>query len=71
MILASPLDIYIAKVFKNEKVSLSKVLEPIERWIYKILKVDEKEEMTGKEYTMSVIVFSILSLIFLLALQML
>ena len=70
LLLAKPLGIYISKVFKNEKVFLSKIIRPVERFIYKVLKVNEKEEMNGKEYTISLISFSILSLIFVLFLQM-
>lgn len=70
LLLAKPLGIYISKVFKNEKVFLSKIIRPVEKFIYKILKVNEKEEMNGKEYTISLISFSILSLLFVLFLQM-
>ncbi|MDU7965808.1 MAG: potassium-transporting ATPase subunit KdpA [Paeniclostridium sordellii] len=70
LLLAKPLGIYISKVFKNEKVFLSKIIRPVERFIYKVLKVNEKEEMNGKEYTISLISFSILSLLFVLFLQM-
>ncbi|CEN88862.1 potassium-transporting ATPase subunit A [[Clostridium] sordellii] len=70
LLLAKPLGIYISKVFKNEKVFLSKIIRPVEKFIYKVLKVNEKEEMNGKEYTISLISFSILSLLFVLFLQM-
>ncbi|WP_270506280.1 potassium-transporting ATPase subunit KdpA [Paraclostridium sordellii] len=70
LLLAKPLGIYISKVFKNEKVFLSKIIRPVEKFIYKVLKVNEKEEMNGREYTISLISFSILSLIFVLFLQM-
>ena len=70
LLLAKPLGIYISKVFKNEKVFLSKIIRPVEKFIYKVLKMNEKEEMNGKEYTISLISFSILSLLFVLFLQM-
>lgn len=70
LLLAKPLGIYISKVFKNEKVFLSKIIRPVEKFIYKVLKVNEKEKMNGKEYTISLISFSILSLLFVLFLQM-
>ena len=70
LLLSKPLGIYISKVFKNEKVFLSKIIRPVEKFIYKVLKVNEKEEMNGKEYTISLISFSILSLLFVLFLQM-
>lgn len=70
LLLAKPLGIYISKVFKNEKVFLSKIIRPVEKFIYKVLRVNEKEEMNGREYTISLISFSILSLLFVLFLQM-
>ncbi|MBW4864005.1 MAG: potassium-transporting ATPase subunit KdpA, partial [Paeniclostridium sp.] len=51
-------------------VFLSKIIRPVEKFIYKVLKVNEKEEMNGKEYTISLISFSTLSLLFVLFLQM-
>lgn len=70
LLLAKPLGIYISKVFKNEKVILSRIIRSVEKFIYRILKVNEKEEMNGKEYTISVMAFSIISLVFVILLQM-
>lgn len=70
ILLAKPVGLYISKVFKNEKVFLSKIIRPIEKFIYKILNVDEREEMNGKDYILSVIAFSFISLIFVIFLQM-
>lgn len=46
--LGIPLGKYIGKVMDGEKVWLSKILLPCERGIYKLLKIDEKEEMHSK-----------------------
>ena len=70
ILLANPLGIYISKVFKNEKVFLSKIIRPLEKFIYKVLKLNEKEEMSGKEYILSIIAFSSISLLFIMFLQM-
>ncbi|WP_284693910.1 potassium-transporting ATPase subunit KdpA [Paraclostridium ghonii] len=70
ILLAKPLGIYISKVFKNERVFLTKILEPIEKFIYKVLRIKKDEEMTGKEYILSIISFSVISLIFVIILQM-
>lgn len=70
ILLSKPLGHYISKVFKNEPVFLSKIISPIEKFIYKILSIDEKKEMNKKEYILSIISFSIISLIFLMVLQM-
>lgn len=69
IILAKPLGHYMAKVFRNEKVFLSKICIPIEKFIYKILKIDLNEEMNWKQYFFSVISFSVVSLIFVIFIQ--
>ena len=48
MVLAIPLGKYISKVMDVEKVFLSKVLVPVENFIYKIMRIDKKEDMTWK-----------------------
>ncbi|MDO4272730.1 MAG: potassium-transporting ATPase subunit KdpA [Eubacteriales bacterium] len=60
--LAVPLGIYIGKVMNGEKVFLSRILVPVENGIYKLLKVDKKEDMHWKKYAACVGVFSVLSL---------
>lgn len=65
VLLAIPLGNYIGKVMNGEKVFLSRLLLPIERLIYGILKVDSNEEMTWKKYAVSIIGVSGVSFIFL------
>lgn len=48
--LAIPLGGYMAKVMKGERVWLSPVLGPCERGIYKLLRIDGKEDMGWKKY---------------------
>lgn len=69
VVLAIPLGSYIGKVMNGEKVFLSKVIKPVEKFIYKILGVNENEEMGWKKYFKSIVFFSLLSFIFLFALQ--
>lgn len=71
IVLAKPLGKYIAKVFNGEKVFFNKVFRPIETFIYKILNVDKEEEMNWKQYSFAVIIFSVISLVFVMLLQML
>ena len=49
MVLAIPLGKYISKVMDGEKAFLSKVLVPVENFIYKIMRIDKKEDMTWKK----------------------
>lgn len=60
---------YMAKVFKGEKTLLSFILKPIEKLLYKLFGVDETTEMDWRDYSFSLIVFSILGIIALFALQ--
>lgn len=60
---------YMAKVFKGEKTLLSFILEPIEKLLYKLFGVDETVEMDWKAYSFSLIIFNVLGIIVLFALQ--
>lgn len=70
IILAIPLGSYIGKVMNGEKVFLSKLLSPCEKFIYKIMKIKDDEEMNWKKYTGCVLVFNGIGLIFLFLLQL-
>lgn len=63
IILAIPLGRYIGKVMNGEKVVLSRIGRPCERLVYRLLHIDENEEMTWKRYALSVILFSSLFLV--------
>lgn len=69
--LAIPLGLYIKKVMDGEKTFLSKVLTPCEKCIYKLLRIRSDEQMTGKKYTASVLIFSVIGLVFLFLLLLL
>lgn len=68
--LAIPLGKYIGKVMDGEKVFLSKIFNPIENFIYKILRIDKDEEMDWKKYSISIIAFSVIGFVILFLLQM-
>lgn len=70
VVLAIPLGKYIGKVMNGEKVFLSKILNPIENFIYKILRIDKDEEMDWKKYSVSIIAFSVIGFVILFLLQM-
>jgi potassium-transporting ATPase potassium-binding subunit len=52
---------YMAKVFQGERVFLSPVFGPIERFAYRVLRVRPADGQDWKAYARSVIVFSLLS----------
>jgi len=64
-----PLGIFMAKVFQGEKTFLSPVLGPIERLIYRICRVDASQEQRWTTYTAAMLMFSVVSLLLLYALQ--
>ncbi|HUO59843.1 MAG TPA: potassium-transporting ATPase subunit KdpA [Candidatus Acidoferrales bacterium] len=67
--LTKPLGIYMARVFNRERTFLDPVLRPIERLIYRLTFVDEEREMNWKEYAVSILLFSGVSMIVLYVIQ--
>lgn len=70
VVLAIPLGKYISKVMAGEKVFLSKLLVPCEKFIYKILRIKDKDEMDWKKYAISAVIFSAIGFMILFVLQM-
>jgi potassium-transporting ATPase potassium-binding subunit len=52
---------YLARVFRGERVFLSPVLEPVERFAYGVLRVRPEEGQDWKAYARSILAFSLLS----------
>ncbi|HDT9587214.1 TPA: potassium-transporting ATPase subunit KdpA [Listeria monocytogenes] len=70
LVLAVPLGIYMYKVMIGEKVFLSRVLEPVERFGYRLMGVSEVG-MSAKRYAVSVLAFSAVGFVFVMAVLML
>lgn len=71
IVLAIPLGAYIGKVMNGEKVFLTKILSPLENFIYRIMRVNKQEEMTWKKYALCALLFSGVGFIILFAINML
>ena len=56
--LAIPLGRYMGKIMNGEHVFLSKIVKPCENLIYKVFRVNSKEEMTWKRYALCAVVFN-------------
>jgi potassium-transporting ATPase potassium-binding subunit len=69
ILLANRLSVYMAKIYQNKRTFLSSVMGWLERLIYRICGINPDHEMSGKEYTLSVVVFTAISLVFLFLLQ--
>jgi potassium-transporting ATPase potassium-binding subunit len=64
-----PLGVFMARVFAGERTFLDPVLRPLERLLYRLCGVDEKTEMDWKEYAVSMLLFSAVSMALLYAIQ--
>ena len=58
LLLARPLGGYMRAVMEGERTFLWPILRPVERGVYRIMRVDEKSEQRWTAYAVSVIVFS-------------
>lgn len=67
---AIPLGRYMARVFQGERTFLNAPVQPLERLIYRVCGIRPTEEMAGREYGTSVVVFTLLGAAGLLLLQL-
>ena len=70
-ILSIPIGIYMKKVFCNERTFMTRVIRPVENFIYRILRINPLEEMNWKKYAGSLLVFNILGILLLISILML
>lgn len=68
-LVTKPLGIFITRVFNREKTFLDPVLRPVERLLYRVTAVDENHEMRWTEYAISLLLFSLVSMIVLYLMQ--
>jgi K+-transporting ATPase ATPase A chain len=64
-----PLGRFMARVFGGERTWLDPVLRPVERLIYRATGVDATREMTWTEYASSMLLFSVVSMLALYAIE--
>jgi K+-transporting ATPase ATPase A chain len=69
LLLVRPLGSYMAKVFQGEHTFLSRFIGPVERLVYRILGIKPDEEMSWKTYAVAMMLFTILGLVSLYAIQ--
>ena len=68
--LSLPLGIYMHRIMAGEKVFLTRMLAPVENGIYRLMGIKSGEEMGAKKYSLAVLLFSLICLVFLWLLQM-
>lgn len=66
VVFAIPLGFYMSKVMDGEKAIVSRVLGPVERGIYKFLRIDPEEDMGWKKYLAASLLFNLFGFIVLL-----
>ena len=60
---------FMSRVFARERTWLDPVLRPVERLVYRLTGVDEAREMRWTEYAVSLILFSVVSMLVLYVMQ--
>jgi K+-transporting ATPase ATPase A chain len=63
LISAKPLGIYIARVFEREHTFADPLFRPLERLLYRVSGIDENHEMRWTEYSIAMLVFSLVTLL--------
>jgi K+-transporting ATPase ATPase A chain len=69
ILLAKPLGTYMARVYQGERTFLDPVLRPIERLVYRASGVQMDQEMGWKTYAVAMLLFSVLGVLVVYALQ--
>ncbi len=64
-----PLGVFMARVYNRERTFLDPILRPVERLIYRLTGVNADREMRWTEYAVAMLLFSVVSMIVLYALQ--
>jgi len=68
-LITKPMGIFMARVFSREKTFMDPLLRPIERLVYRLTCVDENHEMRWTEYAISMLLFSVVSMVVLYLMQ--
>ena len=67
---AVPLGEFMAKVFSGRRTFLTPIVSPIEKVLYRLFGVDEKDEMSWKTYAFSLVIFNAIGIVVLFVLQL-
>lgn len=67
--LVKPLGSYMAYVYQGERTFLTRVLSPVERFIYRLLGVRADDEMDWKTYAIAMLIFNFAGLVLVYLLQ--
>ena len=68
-LVTKPMGVFMTRVFNRERTFMDPVLRPIEKLLYRVTAVDENHEMRWTEYAVSMLLFSLVSMVVLYAIQ--
>ncbi len=69
LLLVKPLGAYMARVYEGGRTFLDPILRPVERWLYRLCRIDPDEDMTWQTYTIGMLVFTVVGMLLLYGLQ--
>ncbi|MEY3289054.1 MAG: hypothetical protein RLZZ419_1296 [Pseudomonadota bacterium] len=69
LVLVKPLGWYMARVYEDQSVGLNRLLAPVETLLYRLSGVNPKEDMRWTDYAVSLLVFNLLGIVAVFALQ--
>lgn len=69
LLLVKPLGWYMAKVYEDESVGLNRLLAPVETMLYRLSGINPKQEMPWTDYAIALLVFNVLGMLAVFALQ--
>ena len=64
-LITKPVGVFFTKVFNRDKTFLDPLLRPMEKLLYRLTGVDENHEMRWTEYTVSMLLYSAVSMVLL------
>ena len=63
LVCARPLGLYMARVFEREHTLADRFFRPMERLIYRLTGIDESHEMRWTEYAVTMLLFSLVTML--------
>ena len=64
LLLVKPLGIYMARIYTGKEAGLNVWFRPVENWTYRLSGIDPKNEQDWKQYSFSLIAFSLVGALF-------
>ncbi len=69
LLLVKPLGLYMARVYENKPIVLDRLFGPVEHFMYRLSGTRQDEEMNWKTYAVAMLIFNVLGILVVYALQ--